>query len=72
MAPRIHRWFGVDGEQWACGVYDHGPMCRLCKRVDDAFAKRLEALARGELQVQIRNDGAFVFSDGAVCPEGST
>jgi hypothetical protein len=28
-----HRWTDSDGQAWECDEYDHGPFCRLCRRV---------------------------------------
>lgn len=28
-----------DGQLWACPEYDHGPMCRRCRKVDGITVK---------------------------------
>ena len=46
----LHRWTTSAGEEWACGVYDHGPMCRLCQRVEGTLAGILENVDRGYMR----------------------
>lgn len=29
----VHRWTDRSGISWECDAYDHGPFCRLCRRV---------------------------------------
>lgn len=34
LPPRtLHEWTDEAGISWACDAYDHGPDCRVCKRV---------------------------------------
>jgi hypothetical protein len=32
LRPNQHIWTS-GGHVWACDAYDHGPMCRLCRKV---------------------------------------
>ena len=59
----LHRWT-QDGEEWACAAYDHGPMCRLCQRVDpdDGLTHALlDGVANGDYDVKADSDGTFLF-----------
>ena len=64
----LHRWTGSDGQEWACGVYDHGPFCRLCQPVEGALALILanvdeglmefaNATSSGELRFRLTEEG---------------
>lgn len=58
----LRRWTNSRGEQWACGAYDHGPMCRLCQPVDGTLAAILENLDAGRMEfVATEPDGELRF-----------
>lgn len=58
----LHRWTDRSGQHWACGAYDHGPMCRLCTPVDETLALLLENLDAGRIEfVGTDPDGELQF-----------
>lgn len=58
---RLHRWTQNDGE-WACAVYDHGPMCRLCQPVDATLRTFLDMIDTGETElVSVDKHGEMQF-----------
>lgn len=63
----IHRWEQGD-QRWACGAYDHGPMCRLCQREDLTLGALLNQAEEGNLSCIIDANGGFRF---AVTPKGT-
>lgn len=58
---RLHRWTDRDGQEWACMAYDHGPMCRLCQRVDETLGACLELVEEGKAEPRQRPAGEFEF-----------
>lgn len=57
----LRRWTRK-GEEWVCGAYDHGPMCRLCRIVDPTLALVLENLDKGYVEyVGVDRDGEPQF-----------
>lgn len=57
--PTVYVWETV-GQVWACCATDHGPMCRLCQRVDDqVFADLLSACSDGLVLLDAGADGQF-------------
>lgn len=65
MAATLHRWTDADGQDWACAVYDHGPFCRLCQRLDDIGEACLNLVDEGLLDVQAAPDGTLMFKTTA-------
>lgn len=62
MAHELHRWTDKYGQAWACGAYDHGPMCRLCQPVDGPLAAILANLDLGRIEfVATEPDGELRF-----------
>jgi hypothetical protein len=60
--PELRRWTNRHHEEWVCGAYDHGPMCRLCRRVDPTLALVLENLDKGYVEyVNVDQDGEPQF-----------
>ena len=57
----LYRWIDSDGKEWACGAYDHGPLCRLCQQVDGTFHACLENVEQGRFEWQINSEGEFRF-----------
>lgn len=58
---KLHRWKQQDGE-WACAVYDHGPMCRLCQPVDSTLRTFLDMIDTGETElVGVDRNGEMQF-----------
>lgn len=65
----LHRWT-QDGQEWACAVYDHGPFCRLCHRVEgDTEHAMLDAVEAGDLLLRVSADGSFMY---ALSDQGET
>lgn len=31
---KVHIWHDSFGDIWYCDQYDHGPMCRLCRKMN--------------------------------------
>lgn len=49
-------------ELWACSVYDHGPMCRLCQEVDGVTNACLVNVIDGRMECdQDPQTGEFRF-----------
>lgn len=49
------------GKLWACSVYDHGPMCRLCQEVDGVLNACLVNVIDGRMTCRQDGDGEFQF-----------
>jgi hypothetical protein len=61
MAHELHRWTR-NGQEWACGAYDHGPFCRLCTPVDATLALILKNVDAGRMEfVGTDTDGEMRF-----------
>lgn len=58
---KLHRWHDVDGNEWACAVYDHGPFCRLCQPCDGTLSALLENVAEGRMTFKQDPNGEFRF-----------
>lgn len=61
---KLHRWTQRDGAEWACAAYDHGPLCRLCTRVDpddETLRAMLQHVENGNMTVQTGSDGELLF-----------
>lgn len=56
----VHVW-NADNQTWACAAYDHGPLCRLCQRVDEITWELLGLVKRGEMTMRSELDGSFSF-----------
>lgn len=57
---RLHVWISGD-DLWACCVYDHGPFCRLCQRVDGMLNALLVNVLDGHMICRQGPDGEFSF-----------
>lgn len=58
----LHIWT-VGDDYWACCAYGHGPMCRLCQRVEDMTTLALFAqVNEGLMEVWAEPDGSFKFN----------
>ena len=58
----LHVW-EQDGDVWACCAYDHGPMCRMCRRVTDETSGLLAQVFDGGMEVWTEPDGSLTFAD---------
>lgn len=47
---KFRQWTDRNGVKWFCDAYDHGPMCRQCKRVDGESVN-MTTLAMTDAQV---------------------
>jgi hypothetical protein len=63
--PPIHVWTNKAGETWACAAADHGPMCRLCRRVGDTLGALLENVRDGNMTARVDAKGEFQFKTTA-------
>jgi hypothetical protein len=59
--PDVHVWTSGD-DLWACAAADHGPLCRLCQRVDEVLDGLLENVREGNMIVRVGGDGQMKFS----------
>lgn len=60
----LHIWIvGAEDEpeMWACSVYDHGPFCRLCQRVDGVLNACLVNVLDGRMECDQDAEGGFRF-----------
>lgn len=60
----LHVWISGtedEPEMWACQVYDHGPMCRLCQEVDGVLNACLLNAIDGRMECDQDQDGQFRF-----------
>lgn len=51
------RWASIDGQEWACIAYDHGPFCRRCQAVDATAIACLENVVDGLFEIVGQDDG---------------
>lgn len=67
----LHVWLGGTEDEpllWACSVYDHGPMCRLCQEVDGMLNACLVNVLDGRMECDQDANGNFHFK---VTPAGA-
>jgi hypothetical protein len=61
---QLHRWKDRGGQWWECDAYDHGPFCRLCRKIatpDETEAALLELVEEGLLEMSIDDQGGPLF-----------
>lgn len=60
---KLHVWIVPESETvlWACSVYDHGPLCRLCQPVDEMLNACLVNVIDGRFECDQDQDGEFRF-----------
>lgn len=56
----LYRWV-QDRQEWACCAYDHGPLCRRCRPVDETVAALLDDVQKGRLQMWDRDRDGWQF-----------